>query len=170
MSSTRSLILGSVLLVGGILFGAFATGGTADLASLRSEPAHPLRVDLRPATRAEIAAAQLNGGTAKAREGKLRLKAWISRRPIRTAPGASNFVGLTCPRGAAISGGALTGFTNLVMSQSAPMYPGEPPPRFGKYTPRTWWVAVTNANFDGSDETLPWTALVNCLSPINVAR
>ena len=170
MPSSRSLILGFGLLVGGVLLGVLATGGTADLTSLRSEPVTPVKVDLRPATPAEAAAAQLKGPAAKARGGKLKVKAWISRRPIQTGPGSSNFVGLECPNGTAISGGALTGFTNLVISQSAPMYPGEPPPPFGKYTPRTWWVAVTNGDFDGSNETLPWTAIVNCLMPVKVIR
>jgi hypothetical protein len=168
MPSRRSLILGAALLIGGVLLGALATGGTADLASLQSQPADPVRPDTRAATGAEVAAAGLKGMSPQARGGggKLTLRAQISRQPVVTPEGTSEFVGLTCPEHyTAVSGGALTGYTNLLMSQSAPIRP-----RTGRYTPRTWWVAVTNFSVDGSHANLPWFPVVNCMNKINVKR
>jgi hypothetical protein len=166
MPSRRSLILGAALLIGGVLLGALATGGTAELASLQSKPADPLRPDIRAATGAEVAAAGLKSASPKRRRGRLILKPFISRRPVRTPEGTSEFVGLTCPRNfTAISGGALTGYTNLLMSQSAPIRP-----RTGRHTPKTWWVAVTNFSVDGTNEPLPWFPVVNCMNKINVKR
>jgi hypothetical protein len=159
----RVLVLAVSCLVGGILLGALATGGSADLAPISVEPAHPLKVPTRPATASEAASAKLGSTSRTAKGGnRITLKARISQMPIETDPRKSNFVGLDCPKGyVAISGGALTGFANLLMSQSVPINP-----RNGKYTPRTWWVSVTNSNLDGSGETLPWRPLVNCLKPI----
>lgn len=166
MPSRRSLILGAALLIGGVLLGALATGGTADLASLTSQPADPIRPDTRAATGAEVAAAGLKGASAKAGRGKLILKPRISRQPVVTPEGKSEFVGLTCPKHyTAISGGALTGYTNLLLSQSAPIRP-----RTGKYTKGTWWIAVTNFSVDGTHTPLPWFPVVNCLNKINVKR
>jgi hypothetical protein len=165
MPSRRSLILGAALLIGGVLLGALATGGTADLASLTSQPADPVRPETRAATGAEVAAAGLKVSP-QGRKGRLVLKPFISRRPVRTPEGTSEFVGLTCPRNfTAISGGALTGYTNLLMSQSAPIRP-----RTGRHTPKTWWVAVTNFSVDGTEEPLPWFPVVNCMNKIHVKR
>jgi hypothetical protein len=167
MPSRRSLILGAVLVAGGVLLGTLASGGTADPTSLRPEPAEPVRMDIRPATKTEVAGAQLRATPLKrAKRGKLTLKPFITQRAVRTPPGEGEFVGVGCPKGfVAISGGALTGFVNLLMSQSAPIHP-----RTGRYTPRTWWVAVTNARIADPFEELPWFPLVNCLNKINVRR
>jgi hypothetical protein len=166
MPSRRSLIVGAALLVGGVLLGALATGGTADLASLTSQPADPVRPETRAATGAEVTSAGLKSPSARARRGKQILKPRITRDPIVTPEGTSEFVGLTCPRGyTAVSGGALTGYTNLLMSQSAPIRP-----RSGRYTPRTWWIAVTNFSVDGTQEQLPWFPVVNCMNKIRVKR
>jgi hypothetical protein len=171
LPSRRSLILSVTLLIGGVILGALATGGTADLAPATSEPADPELVPTRPATSAEVAAAQLKGVTPEASKGKLTLRARISEDPITTRPNASNYVGLKCPQGfVAISGGALTGFRDLVISQSAPLYPGREG-NFGKYTPRQWWVSVTNLGdaLGGSGDPLQWTPLVNCLNKTTVS-
>jgi hypothetical protein len=162
----RQLVLvGLVCLAGGVLLGTLASGGTADPASLRLEPASPPKVPTRPATNVEIAGAKLTApAPAKLakRAGSPHLKTLISRRAIMTDSGTGNFAGLTCPKGyVAISGGAQTGFTNLLISQSAPIKPDN-----GRFTPRTWWVAVTNFSVDGNHEKLPWFPLVNCLNKV----
>jgi hypothetical protein len=161
----RVFILALSCLIGGVALGALATGGNADLAPISVEPAHPMKVPTQPATAAEAGAAKLGSSAMAAKGGgRVTLKARISQRPIRTEPRKSNFVGLDCPKGyVAMSGGALTGFANLLMSQSVPINPQN-----GKYTPRTWWVSVTNSDLDGSHETLPWRPLVNCLKPIKL--
>jgi hypothetical protein len=154
------------LLSGGVLLGALATGGTADLASLTSQPGDPVRPETRTATGAEVAAAGLKGPSTKARRGRLTLMPLITRRPVVTPEGTSEFVGVTCPKPfVAVSGGALTGYTNLLMSQSSPIRP-----RTGRYTKRTWWVAVTNFSVDGTEEDLPWFPVVNCMNKIKVRR
>jgi hypothetical protein len=168
MPSRRSIIVGAALLAGGVALGVLASGGTADPAAERPRPANPTVVDTRAATRAEVAAAKLSANGAKrAPGGKQTLRPLISRRPIRTTPGDGDFVGLKCPQGfVAISGGALTGFINLVISQSTPIHP-----ETGRYTPRTWWVAVTNFEPPPPEgEALEWTPLVNCLNKIKVMR
>ena len=76
-------------------------------------------------------------------------------------------MGLTCPRGyTAISGGAVTGFINLLVSHSAPIKPTGRQ----RYTPRTWWVAVTNVPIDtDAEDPLPWHPVVNCVNRVRSA-
>jgi len=94
------------------------------------------------------------------------LKSRITEEPVVTEENKGTFVGVKCPKGyKAISGGVLSGFINLLVSSSSPNNPLS-----GKYTPRTWWLTVTNANVDGQGGSLAWRGVVNCLSPVTVRK
>jgi hypothetical protein len=166
MPSRRALIFGVILVAGGALVGYLAAAGATGSGAVRPLPgAHPVIVPSRPATQGEAAAA----GLAKV-SGKLGLrqvvKTRISRNPIMTHKNQGSFTGLTCPHGfTAISGGAVTGFINLLISHSAPIKPTGRQ----RYTPRTWWVAVTNVPTDaGAADPLPWHPIVNCVNRIRI--
>jgi hypothetical protein len=166
MRSRRYVVLGVVLVVAGALLGYLAAAGATGSGSARPETgAAPVKVDSRPATRSEAAAAEV----AKV-SGKLglrtRLKTRISSHAIMTNENSGDFVGLTCPRGyTALSGGAVTGFINLLISHSAPIKPTGRQ----RYTPRTWWVAVTNVPVDrNAEDPLPWHPVVNCVNRLKV--
>jgi len=168
MSSRRRLLsIGSALLAGGVLLGYLAAGGTAGPSPARPVPgADPVRVASRPASGSEVAAAEL-AKAASRRSTRQTVKTRISRHAIRTAPNKGSSIGLTCPRGyVALAGGALTGFNDLLISHSAPL---KPTGRH-RYTPRTWWIAVTNIPVDGSNSALPWYPVVNCVNRIRVGR
>jgi hypothetical protein len=86
--------------------------------------------------------------------------------PIISKPKEGTFVGIKCPGNSiAISGGVVTSYINLLVSSSAPNQP-----LTGKYTPRTWWLTVTNANIDGKDSSLPWRGIVNCMTPVKLQK
>jgi len=170
LSNHRLLILGVVLASGGALIGYLAAAGATGSGAARPVPgAHPVIVPSRPATQSEAAAAglaQVNGKIGL----RLRqtVKTRISRNPIMTHKNQGSFTGLTCPRGyTALSGGAVTGFINLLVSHSAPIKPTGRQ----RYTPRTWWVAVTNVPTDAhAEDPLPWHPVVNCVNRIRVGR
>jgi hypothetical protein len=169
MPSRRSLTLAVALLAGGALLGYLAAGGAAGPSPARPKPgANPARVTSRPATGSEVAAAGLAPATLSARSRQQTVKTRISSHAVRTDPESGDFIGLTCPRGyTALSGGAVTGFTDLLISHSAPLKPtgGH------RYTPRTWWVAVTNIPVDGSHgNRLPWYPVVNCVNRLRVGK
>jgi hypothetical protein len=167
MASRRSLTLALALVVGGALLGYLAAGGAAGPSPTQSEPGgDPVRVASRPATQGEVAAAGLPTMASKARSRGQVVKTRVSRHAIRTKPKKGRFIGLTCPRGyVALAGGALNSTINLLISHSAPLRPDT-----GRYTPRTWWVAVTNADVDGSHHKLPWYPVVNCVNRIRVGK
>jgi hypothetical protein len=167
MPSRRSLSLALALVVGGALLGYLAAGGAAGPSPTLSEPgADPLRVASRPAADGEVAAAGLSTMVSKARARGQVVKTRISRHAIRVRPKKGRFIGLTCPRRfVALSGGALNSTINLLISHSAPLRPDT-----GRYTPRTWWVAVTNADVDGTGHKLPWYPVVNCVNRIRVGN
>jgi hypothetical protein len=169
MPRRRSLALGLALVGSGALLGYLAAAGAVGSGASRPEPgARPVAVASRPATSAQAAAAGLGRVEAKARSGVQTVKTRISRHAIKTKPKQGSFIGLTCPQGfTAISGGAITGYTNLVISHSAPI---KPTPGHQRYTPRTWWVAVTNVGLDQSVTPLPWRPVVNCVNRIRVGR
>lgn len=97
---------------------------------------------------------------------RVRLRSRITDEPVVTEENKGTFVGIKCPKGyKAISGGVLSGFINLLISSSSPNNPLS-----GKYTPRTWWITVTNANVDGQGGSLAWRGVVNCLAPVNVGK
>jgi hypothetical protein len=167
--SRRSLTLGIVLVAAGALAGYLAAAGVTGSGAARPLPgANPVKVASRPATRAEAAAAGLSGLASKAHVGGQLVKTRISRNPIMTRKNQGSFTGLTCPRGyTAISGGAVTGFINLLISHSAPIKPTGRQ----RYTPRTWWVAVTNVPTDaGATDPLPWHPVVNCVNRVKVGK
>jgi hypothetical protein len=162
--SRRSLIAGTVLVALGVLVGYLAAAGATGSGAARPEAgATPVKVASRPATQGEVAAAGvskitlLRGQTVKTR---------ISSHAIMTNKNSGDFVGLTCPKGyTAISGGAVTGFINLLVSHSAPIKPTGRQ----RYTPRTWWVAVTNDPIDThAEDPLPWHPVVNCVNHIRI--
>ena len=113
--------------------------------------------------RASLAAAQ-TAGNGKA--GKVSLESRVTDQPIVTEENKGSFVGVKCPKGSkAISGGILNKYINLLVSSSAPNHPIS-----GKYTPRTWWLTVTNANIDGQGGSLSWRGVVNCLAPVSIRK
>lgn len=128
-----------------------------------------------PATQAQVAAsgAGVNQAIASARKKNkaggvrpvyIESRITDSAQPIITEEGRGTYVGIKCPGGAvAISGGVLTSFINLLISSSAPNHPIS-----GKYTPRIWWLTVTNSNIDGQGGSLAWRGLVNCISPVKI--
>ena len=84
-----------------------------------------------------------------------------SASPIVTPEGEGSFVEISCPKGAlAISGGIVTNSINLLMSSSSNNSPED-----FRYSPRKWYVAVSNVNVDGRGGALSWRGIVNCLSP-----
>jgi hypothetical protein len=167
MPTRRALIAGTAMVAAGALIGFFAAGGAAGPSAARPEPAaKPVRVASQPANRSQVAAAGLAKTTPKRRSGRLTVKTRISRHAIKTAPHTGDFIGLTCPRGfTALSGGASTNTIDLLISHSAPIKPTT-----GHYTPRTWWVAVTNAHIDSSMSELPWRPVVNCVNRLRIGK
>jgi hypothetical protein len=94
------------------------------------------------------------------------LKSRITSDPVVTEEGRGTFTGITCPKGyKAISGGVISSYINLLISSSSPNNPLS-----GKYTPRTWWLTVTNADVDGQGGSLSWRGVVNCLGPVSLGR
>jgi len=94
------------------------------------------------------------------------LKSRITEDPLVTEEGKGTFAGISCPKGyKAISGGVISGFINLLISSSSPNNPLS-----GRYTPRTWWLTVTNANIDGQGGSLSWRGVVNCLAPVTLGK
>ncbi len=94
------------------------------------------------------------------------LQSRVTDEPVVTEENRGSYVGVSCPKGSkAISGGVLNKYINLLVSSSAPNHPIS-----GKYTPRTWWLTVTNANVDGQGGSLPWRGMVNCLKPVRLNR
>jgi hypothetical protein len=168
MQPPRLLILGVMLVAGGALIGYLAAAGATGSGAARPAPgAHPVIVPSRPATSSEAAAAGLTPLGAKI-SLRQTVKTRISRNPIMTRKNQGSFTGLTCPRGyTAMSGGAVTGFINLLISHSAPIKPTGRQ----RYTPRTWWVAVPTVPTDaGAADPLPWRPVVNCVNRLKVGK
>jgi hypothetical protein len=159
-------IVGLIVLGVGTLLGYLAAAGATGSGAERSQAAaDPVRVASRPATPSEAAGAAKV--TPKLGLGlKVTLKTRISRHAILTNKNTGDFVGLTCPRSyTAVSGGAVTGFINLLISHSAPIKPTGRQ----RYTPRTWWVAVTNVPIDpDAEDPLPWHPVVNCVNKFKI--
>jgi hypothetical protein len=157
-------VAGALVVAGALLGYAAASGATGSGASRPEAAASPVKVPSRPVAGAgeAVASAKLQ---AKGLLGRQTVKTRVSRHAILTGPGKGAFVGLTCPRGyVALSGGAVTGFNDLLISHSAPVKPTGRQ----RYTPRTWWVAVTNIQTNGGADPLPWHPLVNCVNRIRV--
>ena len=169
MPSRRSLVLGVVLVSAGVLAGYLAASGATGSGAARPQAgATPVKVASRPATPGEVAAAgQANVGK-RSLLSHHTVKTRISSHAIMTNKNSGDFVGLTCPIGyTAVSGGAVTGFINLLVSHSAPIKPTGRQ----RYTPRTWWVAVTNVPIDThAEDPLPWHPVVNCVNHIRIGR
>jgi len=174
----KNLVMGDkrrlrVAAAASVLAAAFAFGVApvvGDGLNQQPLPASPLTPATVAASVGQSAAAGIPGiASARNRKGALRrvlLKSRITGEPLVTGEGKGTFVGVRCPKGyKAVSGGVLSGFINLLISSSAPNNPLS-----GKYTPRTWWLTVTNANVDGQGGSLAWRGVVNCLSPVGVRR
>ncbi len=163
-SRRRPWILAVVLVAAGGLLGYVAASGATGSGAPRPQAAaSPVKVPSRPATGSEAAVA--SEVQAKGLLGRQTVKTRVSRHAILTGPGKGAFVGLTCPHDyVALSGGAVTGFNDLLISHSAPVKPTGRQ----RYTPRTWWVAVTNIQTNGGADPLPWHPLVNCVNRIRV--
>lgn len=97
---------------------------------------------------------------------RVSLQSRITTNSITTGENEGTFVGIRCPAGSkAVSGGALSGYINLMISSSSPNHPVT-----GEYTPRKWWVSVSNVNLGGDGGPLSWRGVVNCLSPVKLAK
>jgi len=167
----------------GIMVGVLAVGLTVGVAPVigdgLNEVASPnlvMNVPTVPASESQVAASNmtLNGAAASAAKKGKRKKGiknvFIESRitdsavPIVTQEGKGTYVKIECPPGSvAVSGGMVTSSINLLMSSSAPNNPIS-----GTYTPRKWWVTVTNVNVDGRGGPLSWRGVVNCLSPAKI--
>ncbi len=132
-------------------------------------PADPVIAGTVAASVSQAGAATGNDGLAAISASRKRgrpvlLISRVTEEPVVTEEGKGTFVGVRCPRGyKAISGGVISGYINLLVSSSAPNNPLS-----GKFTPRTWWLTVTNANIDGQGGSLSWKGVVNCLSPVRL--
>ncbi len=143
------------------------------------EPASPRISMTVPATEAQVAGAgiDLSSSVSAKRPAKAKKKKKKKPRPrpvmmrsrittdaIVTEENRGTYVGVRCPAGSkAVAGGALSQYINLLVSSSAPNNP-----LTGKFTPRVWWVTVTNANIDGQGGSLSWRGVVTCLSPVSL--
>lgn len=97
---------------------------------------------------------------------RVTLQSRITTNAITTEENEGTFVGVRCPAGSkAVSGGVLSSYINLIVSSSAPNHPVS-----GKYTPRKWWVSVSNVNLSGDGKPLSWRGVVNCLSPVKLPK
>lgn len=141
-------------------------------------PASEVIVHTVPATSLQVAGARglelspgLNEASAAAKGNrkkkvrrvlrKLTVSSRLTDQEILTEEGTGTYVGIKCPKGSiAISGGVLSRYINLLVSNSSPNHP-----LTRKYSPRTWWLTVVNVNVDGNGGTLPWQGMVNCVSP-----
>lgn len=102
----------------------------------------------------------------QARMKPVMMRSRITTDAILTEEGRGTYVGIRCPAGAkAVAGGAFSQYINLLVSSSAPNNPIT-----GKYTPRVWWVTVTNSNIDGQGGSLSWRGVVTCLSPLRLGK
>jgi hypothetical protein len=144
--------------------------GDDQRAEAEATPAPAVRTVV--ATEAQVAASNMPSTAAISAVGKkpfmkpvtIESRITDSEAPIMTEEGKGNYVRLVCPNGAiAVSGGMVTKYINLLMSASGPN-----DPITGKYTPRTWWVTVTNANVDGQGGTYAWRGVVNCMFPVKI--
>lgn len=116
---------------------------------------------------AVVSGAPASGSRAGVSAGRqMILKSRVTKDPVVTEEGKGTFAGISCPKGyKAISGGAISGYINLLISSSSPNNPLS-----GKYTPRTWWLTVTNADIDGQGGSLSWRGVVNCLAPVTLGK
>ncbi|MGB6057601.1 MAG: hypothetical protein WBF71_04995 [Microthrixaceae bacterium] len=170
----RRLALALIVACGGLALVAAPVIG--DGLNRSPEPASPRIAVTVPATEAQVAGAGISvRGTVSAkkaaRKAKKRkkprtkpvmMRSRITTDAIVTEENRGTYVGIRCPVGSkAVAGGALSQYINLLVSSSAPNNP-----LTGQYTPRVWWVTVTNANVDGQGGSLSWRGVVTCLSPI----
>jgi hypothetical protein len=169
------LALGAMVLVAGLSFGVAPVIG--DGLNQKPSPATPVRpatvvaslpqsgvTGLPPAAVTGQAASPGRALTSARRQTVL--KSRITKESLVTEEGKGTFAGISCPAGyKAISGGVISGYINLLISSSSPNNPLS-----GKYTPRTWWLTVTNANIDGQGGSLSWRGVVNCLSPLALGK
>ena len=162
-------IIAAVVAVGLAIGEAPVIGGSDNQVT---KPNTPLVVGTVPATKAQVTSA---GATTSRRSNvfrRLQRRIFVESRitdsaaPLEVPENQGSFVGIRCPRGSiAISGGMLSSYINLLISSSAPNNPIT-----GKYTPRIWWVSVTNANIDGRGGTPSYRGVVNCMTPVRLKR
>ncbi|MDQ2621769.1 MAG: hypothetical protein M3Y45_01880 [Actinomycetota bacterium] len=158
-------------------FGFVAAPVIGDGLNRGPEPATPRIAMTVPATEAQVAGAGINlpsGAVSakaktkakkkkkKARNRPVMMRSRITTDAIVTEEHRGTYVGVRCPAGSkAVAGGVLSQYINLLVSSSAPNNP-----LTGKFTPRVWWITVTNANIDGQGGSLAWRGVVTCLSPV----
>lgn len=173
----RVLIACGVVAAGTVLVAAPVIGESLNEGPQRpTGPASAGVMKTVPATTAQAARSTMpavpGGATVSAKKKKVR-KPWqrrltfsprITTNALTTEENRGTFVGIRCPAGMkAVSGGVLSGYINLLVSSSSPNHP-----QTGRYTPSTWWVAVTNTNIDGVGGTLSWRGVVNCMGPVKL--
>jgi hypothetical protein len=154
------------LLAAGLTFGVAPVIG--DGLNQQPLPASPLTPPTVVSTVAQTSAsgATTSAGPSKKGTRRIVLRSRITEVPVVTEEGKGTFVGVKCPKSyKALSGGVISGYINLLISSSSPNNPLS-----GKYTPRTWWLTVTNANIDGQGGSLSWRGVVNCIAPVSVRK
>jgi hypothetical protein len=174
----------------GVIFAVLTAGLTFGVApvvgdGMNASPVEVVDVPTVRATQAQVAASNMaltqaaNAAVNRARKKnkkrkrrpglrKVTIESRITNAdsPIVTPEGKGTFVAITCPKGSlAISGGMVTTSINLLMSSSSNNSPVD-----YRYSPRKWYVAVTNVNVDGRGGALSWRGVVNCLSPAKLKR
>lgn len=165
----------------GIMLAVLTVGLTVGVApvigdGMNAAPVEVKNVPTVLATQAQVAASNLpmagNAAAISKTKKKKKAKPGIKRvviesritdsaSPIVTPEGQGSFVEIACPKGSlAVSGGIVTNSINLLMSSSSNNSPED-----FRYSPRKWYVAVTNVNVDGRGGALSWRGIVNCISP-----
>lgn len=183
------ILLACALAIGGLAVGVAPVIG--DGLNSHPEPADPQVATTIPATQPQVAgagvgdtAALISGNrknTAKANRQKqwairqrairrrfrpVVMRPRITTQMITTEENEGTYVGVRCPAGSkAVSGGMLSQYINLLLSSSSPNHPMN-----GKFTPRIWWVTVTNADIDDQGGSLSWRGVVNCLTPVKLGK
>lgn len=148
------------ILIAGLGFGVAPVIG--DGLPGQPSPASPVN---RPTVLASVPQSAAAGSLARVSGNRqIVLTSRVTKDPVVTEAGKGTFAGINCPKGSkAVSGGVISGYINLLISSSSPNNPLS-----GRYTPRTWWLTVTNADVDGQGGSLSWRGVVNCLSPLTL--
>lgn len=154
--------------IGGGVSESPVPAGPASAGVMRTVPATTAQAarSTMPAVSRRVTVAAKRKTKAKPWQRRLTFSPRITTSELSTEENKGTFVGIRCPAGMkAISGGVLSSYINLLVSSSAPNEP-----QTGRYTPGTWWVAVTNTNIDGVGGTLSWRGVVNCLGPVKLGK
>jgi hypothetical protein len=170
----RRIATGAITLVGiaGLVFGVVPVIG--GIVNEGPTPAAESPVATVVATKPQVAGGSASASSVRKsqptkviyKQKPALLDSRISTEPLVTEEGKGSFVGLKCPKYfKAVAGGVLSQYINLVVSSSSPNNPVDE-----KFTPNTWWLAVTNINTDGQGGSLSWRGVVSCMKPVKLQQ